>query len=346
MSLSLEGIGAQLTTEDDYTVVHSIIPGGPAFKDGRLKAEDKIVGVAQGEDGEMVDVIGWKINDVIQLIRGKKGTVVRLNVLSKDDGINALPHEIKIVRDKVKLEEQSAKSDVINIDENNVNFKLGVITIPSFYIDFEAKQKGDPNYKSTTRDVRKILSDFKKENIDGVIIDLRNNGGGSLEEAIKLSGLFIKEGPVVQVKNTNNVIEVDKDPDPNIIYSGPLAVMVNRYSASASEIFSAAIQDYDRGVIVGEQTYGKGTVQNMVDLNRFIPINDKRLGQIKLTIAKFYRISGGSTQDKGVIPDITFPSDYDPSKYGESSRPSAFPGIKLNLPNIKSIMMFQNIFPN
>ncbi len=325
MKLSLEGIGATLRQDNDYTVVAGIVPGGPAAKSGLLHEEDKIVGVAQGEDGEMVDVIGWRLDDVIQLIRGKKGTIVRLQILKASDGPNATPTEIKLVRDEVKLEEQAAKSEIINIQHEGYNFKLGIIKLPSFYTDFEAQQKGKPDYKSTTRDVKEILKKFKEEKVDGVVIDLRNNGGGSLQEAIQLTGLFIKEGPVVQVKNMMNIIEVDRDPDPEIYYDGPLAVLVNRFSASASEIFSAAIQDYGRGIVIGENTYGKGTVQNLLDLNRHIPIANKKLGQLKLTIAKFYRINGSSTQHKGVHPDITFPSPYSAEEFGESSQPSALP---------------------
>lgn len=323
MKLSLEGIGATLRQDNDYTVVAGIVPGGPAAKSGLLHEEDKIIGVAQGEEGEMVDVIGWRLDDVIQLIRGKKGTVVRLLILKASDGPNAIPTEIKLVRDEVKLEEQAAKSEILNLQHEGYNFKIGIIKLPSFYTDFEAQQKGKPDYKSTTRDVKEILKKFKEEKVDGVVIDLRNNGGGSLQEAIQLTGLFIKDGPVVQVKNVMNIIEVDKDPDPEIYYDGPLAVLVNRFSASASEIFSGAIQDYGRGIIIGENTYGKGTVQNLLDLNRHIPIAGKKLGQLKLTIAKFYRITGSSTQHKGVQPDITFPSPYLPYEFGESSQQNA-----------------------
>ncbi|MFZ0454331.1 MAG: carboxy terminal-processing peptidase [Ignavibacteriaceae bacterium] len=325
MSRSLEGIGAQLQQEDDYTKVNEIIPGGPAFKSGLLKRNDKIIGVAQGKDGEMVDVIGWRLTDVVQLIRGPKGTIVRLDIIPSDKGPNAIPHEITIVRDKVTLEEQSAKKSIINIDENNNFYKIGVITLPAFYIDFEARQKGDPNYKSTTRDVRKLIKELKEEKVDGIIMDLRNNGGGALDEAVNLTGLFIKDGPVVQVKSADGKIDVDSDSDPDIVYNGPLAVLVNRFSASASEIFTGAIQNYERGIIVGEQTYGKGSVQNLIDLNRLIGSTGNKFGQVKLTIAKYYRIDGGSTQNKGVVPDIKLPSAIDPHEFGESSEPSALP---------------------
>lgn len=328
MKLSLEGIGATLRFENDYTTVVSIVPGGPAAKSGLIKEEDRIVAVAQGDKGEFVDVVGWRLDDTIQLIRGKKGTVVRLSILKKEDGINAIPKEIRLVRDKVKLEEQAAKDEIINIEEGGKPFKLGVIKLPSFYSDFEAARNGDPDYKSTTKDVKKILSKFKTEKVDGVILDLRNNGGGSLQEAISLTGLFIKNGPVVQVKNSNGSVEVDKDPDPSIVYDGPLAVMINRFSASASEIFSAAIQDYGRGLIVGENSYGKGTVQNLIDLSRFLSSKDKS-GELKITIAKFYRITGSSTQNLGVEPDIELPTLYDKHEYGESSKPSALPWDKI-----------------
>lgn len=325
MKLSLEGIGATLRQDGDYTTVASIIPGGPAHKSKLINEEDKIVGVAQGDDGEMVDIIGWRLDDAIQLIRGKKGTIVRLQIMKAKEGTSAPPTEIKIVREEVRLEEQAAKDEILNIEENGMNFKLGVVKLPSFYTDFEGQQKGKPDYRSTTRDVKNILNKLKEQKVDGIILDLRNNGGGSLQEAIQLTGLFITDGPVVQVKNSANIIEVDKDTDPGIIYDGPLAVIVNRFSASASEIFAAAIQDYGRGLILGSNTFGKGTVQNLIDLNRTIPMANKKLGQLKLTIAKFYRINGSSTQLLGVKPDINFPSQFTAKEFGESSQQSALP---------------------
>ncbi|MBK7377481.1 MAG: carboxy terminal-processing peptidase [Ignavibacteriales bacterium] len=350
MSLSVEGIGAQLQNEDEYVKIAEIIPGGPAAKSGLLLADDKIVGVAQGSDGEMIDIIGWRVNDAVKLIRGEKGTTVRLSILSASDGVNALPKEITLVREKVKLEEQAAKKSMLELLKDGKPYRIGVITIPKFYSDFEAQQRGEKDYKSTTRDVKKILAELKEEKVDGVIIDLRNDGGGSLNEAIDLTGLFIKDGPVVQVKNSDGTIEVGEDPDPNIIYDGPLAVIVNRFSASASEIFAGAIQDYGRGLILGEQTYGKGTVQNLIDLNRLMPGSKDKLGQVKLTIGKYYRITGGSTQNLGVIPDILFPSAFDAHEFGESSEPSALPwdqikssqyqmfgDLKMNLSKLKSL---------
>jgi len=325
MSQSLEGIGARLQTEGDYTKVNEIIPGGPAFKSKLLYANDRIVGVAQGTDGPWVDVIGWRIDDVVQLIRGAKGTTVRLQILKPDVPPGSKPAEITLVRDKVKIEEQAPKKEIITIHRNNKPYKVGVITVPSFYLDFEGAQQGDPNYKSTTRDVKKLIEELKGENIDGLIVDLRNNGGGSLAEAINLTGLFIPDGPVVQIKNSGGKIEVQKDEDKDLYYDGPLGVLINRFSASASEIFTGAIQDYKRGVIIGEQSYGKGTVQNLLDLSRFINTDDEKPGELKMTLAKFYRVTGSSTQLKGVTPDIALPSAFPAEEYGEESEPSALP---------------------
>lgn len=345
MSLSLEGIGARLMTEDGYTKVVEIIPGGPAFKSKQLNVDDRIIAVAQGDDGEFEDVVGWRITDVVQLIRGPKETTVRLQILRATDGVLAKPEEIKLVRDKVKLEEQAAKSKVIEINNSGIPFRIGIITIPKFYTDFGGTQNGDADAKSTVTDVKKLLENLKQENVDGVVIDLRNNGGGALSEAIDVTGLFIDKGPVVQVKDSQGNVEVDEDLDPSLIYDGPLAVLVNRFSASASEIFAAAIQDYGRGVIVGEQTYGKGTVQNLIDLNQVSRNSSKKFGQLKLTIAKYYRINGGSTQRLGVIPDITFPSYTDPQEFGESSQVSALAWDKINPANYKMVSNLSELLP-
>ena len=277
------------------------------------------------QDGEFEDIIGWRITDAVKLIRGEKGTLVRLQILKAGGALNSTPIEISLIREKIKLEDQAAKGSVLDIMNEDKPFKIGVIDIPNFYNDFEGQRNGDGNYKSTTKDVRKILDSLKTEKVDGIIIDLRDDGGGSLQEAIELTGLFIKDGPVVQVKNSDGNIDIAKDPDPSIIYDGPLTVLVNRFSASASEIFSGAIQDYGRGFIIGEQTYGKGTVQNLIDLNRLSAKKNLNLGQVKLTIAKFYRVNGGSTQNLGVVPDISFPAIIDPKDFGESSEPSALP---------------------
>ncbi len=333
MSLSLEGIGARLQTEDDYTKVAEVIPGGPAAKSGLLKADDKIIGVAQGEKGEFEDIIGWRITDAVKLIRGEKGTLVRLQIIKAGSDLNSTPIEISLIREKVKLEDQAAKGSVLEIMNEEKPFRIGVIDIPNFYIDFEGQRNGDGNYRSTTKDVKKILDSLKAENVDGIIIDLREDGGGSLQEAIELTGLFIKDGPVVQVKNSDGSIDVADDPDPSIFYDGPLAVLVNRYSASASEIFSGAIQDYGRGLVIGEQTFGKGTVQNLIDLNRLSSKKNLNLGQVKLTIAKYYRVNGGSTQSLGVVPDISYPTMIDPEDFGESSEPTALPWDEIKSAN-------------
>lgn len=324
MSLSLEGIGAQLQTDNDFTKVFKIIPGGPADKSGLLSANDIITGVAQGKDGEMVDVVGWRIDDVVKLIKGPKGTTVRLQILPVATGVNGPSKEITIVRDKVKLEDQAAKKQIINYQQEGKEMKLGVITLPNFYMDFDAYQKGDPDYRSTSRDVRKLIGELKSEGVDGLVMDLRNNGGGSLMEAVELTGLFIKEGPVVQVKNSLSRVEVLPDDDKDVFYNGPLVVLTNRFSASASEIFAGAIQDYQRGVIVGESTYGKGTVQTVFDLRKAISSSEP-VGELKFTFQKFYRVTGSSTQHKGVTPDILMPTAMDAEHYGESSNPSALP---------------------
>jgi carboxyl-terminal processing protease len=329
MSLSLEGIGAKLQTENDYTKIAEVIPGGPADKSKLVHNNDRIIGVAQG-DGEMVDVIGWRIDDVVKLIKGPKGTTVRLQILPAETGLNGAPKIIQIVRDKIKLEDQQAKKSIIHYQKDGKDMSLGVITLPSFYMDFDAYQKGDPNYTSTTRDVQRLIKELQAENISGLALDLRNNGGGSLTEAIDLTGLFIKNGPVVQVRNTVNKTEVMTDNNPSIGYNGPLVVLTNRFSASASEIFAGAIQDYHRGVVVGESTFGKGTVQTVIDLNRFINDPANQVGELKLTFQKFYRVTGSSTQNKGVTPDVLLPTPLDPEQFGESASPSAMPWDEIN----------------
>jgi len=345
MSLSLEGIGARLMSEDGYTKVVEIIPGGPAFQSKKLNVDDRITAVAQGTDGEFEDVIGWRITEVVQLIRGPKETTVRLQILKAKDGALAKPEEISLVRDKVKLEDQAAKKEIVEVVNNGIAYNIGVITIPKFYTDFDGNRNGDDDPKSTVTDVRALLEELKQAKVDGVIIDLRNNGGGALNEAIDVTGLFIETGPVVQVKNMDGFVEVGTDTDPSLVYAGPLAVMVNRYSASASEIFAAAIQDYGRGIIVGEQTYGKGTVQNLIDLNRVARSSVNKLGQLKLTIAKYYRINGGSTQNLGVVPDIQFPSYIDPNDFGESSQISALPWDQINPTDYQLYSNLDQIIP-
>lgn len=325
MSQSVEGIGALLREEDNYIKIVEVVPGGPAFKGKQLKKEDKIIGVAQGDDGKFVDLVGWFVDDAVKLIKGPKGTVVRLQIVSADALSSTPPREIRLVREKIKLEDSRAKKEIVSINSGNKDYKIGVIDIPLFYRDFEGAQQKEKEFSSTTRDVQKLITELQGENVDGIVIDLRNNGGGSLTEAVSLTGLFINRGPVVQVKEGQGDIQVETDNDPMIAYNGPMAVMVNRFSASASEIFAAAIQDYKRGIIVGEQTYGKGTVQTLIDLNQWAPKETDQLGQVKLTVAKFYRINGSSTQLKGVMPDLELPSAFKVNEYGEGSQPSALP---------------------
>jgi len=328
MSLSYFGIGASLQTEDDFVKISGIIPGGPAAIDGKLKPDDRITGVAQGADGEFVDVIGWRLDDVVELIRGPAESVVRLEIIPA----NALPGSpkkvIDLTRGQVKLEEQAAKSEVLKIQRDGREWSIGVIDVPSFYRDYRALSNGDKDYTSTTKDVKRLIEELEEEGIDGLVIDLRGNGGGHLTEATALSGLFINNGPVVQLRNANGRISRLDDPDPrsHVAYNGPLAVLVDRYSASASEIFAAAIQDYERGVIVGQQTFGKGTVQNLYSLDQYLrPEGDKGYGQLTLTIGKYYRVTGESTQHRGVDPDIELPSGIDTTIVGESVRDSALP---------------------
>ncbi len=325
MSLSLEGIGALLRTDGDYTLVERIIPGGPADLSDLLHASDRIIGIAQQDEKEFKDVVGWRLEEVVELIRGAKGTKVSLQILPGDEGQNAKIKEIQITRDKIKLEEQAAKSEVIHIKDSKQDYKIGVIDIPAFYIDFQAYQRGDSDYRSTTRDVDNLISNLNSENIDALILDLRSNGGGSLTEATQLTGLFINDGPIVQVRSSNGHIEVHRDLDSSISYKGPLVVLVDRFSASASEIVASAIQDYHRGIVVGETTFGKGTVQQLVDLNNFDAKRDEKLGQLKATIAQYFRVNGGSTQHRGVEPDIDFNTIFSGEKYGERALKNALP---------------------
>ncbi len=317
MSLSLEGIGAVLQSDNEYTKVVRLVPGGPASRQGQLSPADRIVSVKQEDEDKPTNVIGWRLDEVVDLIRGPRGSTVALEVIPATASDETVTRTIAIKRDEVKLEEQSASSDVIELDRDGETYRIGMIDIPTFYADFQAMQQGDPNYKSTTRDVRNLLEDLKEENnIDGLVIDLRNNGGGALHEANDLVGLFIDQGPTVQIRSSDNQVQVLTDQDPSVAWDGPLVVLVNRMSASASEIFAGAIQDYGRGLVVGSQTFGKGTVQAVRSLNH---------GQLKITQSKFYRVSGGSTQHKGVIPDIAIPSRIDTTRIGEDALDRALP---------------------
>ena len=325
MSLSLEGIGAVLQSDNDLVKVVRLVPSGPADKTKQVAPADKIIGVAQG-DKEMVDVIGWRLDEVVKLIRGPKGSVVRLEVIPASNAPNDQTSKIvSITRESVKLEDQAASKSILHLKQDGKEYKLGVIDIPAFYLDFKAFRAGDPDYKSTTRDVKKLLGELQKEGVDGVVIDLRNNGGGSLQEATELTSLFIDKGPTVLVRNAEGKVDVLEDESPGAFYKGPLALLVNRLSASASEIFAGAMQDYHRALIVGGQTFGKGTVQTIQPLNH---------GELKLTLAKFYRVSGQSTQHQGVLPDVDFPSIIDTKEIGESALPEAMPWDTIR-PSIK-----------
>jgi carboxyl-terminal processing protease len=336
MSLSLEGIGAVLKDVDGYTVVQKTVIGGPAELSELLHAGDRIIGVGQGLQGDVVDIVGWRLQDVVEQIRGPKGSVVRLAVLPKGSQNEADPKLITLVRNKIKLEEQAAKSYIIDDLKGMDKYKIGVIEVPTFYRDFGAESRGEEDFRSTTRDVRNLLLELKQKGVDGIVIDLRENGGGSLSEATELTGLFIETGPVVQIKDAFDKVEIERDPDADIAYDGPLAVLVNRNSASASEIFAGAIQDYKRGIVIGEPTFGKGTVQTLVDLGRFVPGRKKDLGRLRLTMAQFFRINGSSTQHRGVVPDILFPTAGFSDDYGERSLDNALPWAQIKATDYRS----------
>jgi carboxyl-terminal processing protease len=328
MSLSYFGIGASLQLDDDYVQIVTIIPGGPAAIDGKLKPNDRITGVAQGPEGDMVDVVGWRLDDVVDLIRGPANTTVRLQIIPAGALPGSSEKIVALTRDQVKLEEQAAKSEIVTKPRHGREWRIGVIEVPSFYRDYRALSNGDKNYTSTTKDVKRLIGELEEQGIDGLVLDLRGNGGGHLTEATALSGLFIDNGPVVQLRNSSGRISRLDDPDPvaRVAYNGPLAVLVDRFSASASEIFAAAIQDYARGVIVGQQPFGKGTVQNLYSLDQYLkPEGGPGYGQLTLTIGKYYRVTGESTQHRGVDPDIELPSMIDTEAFGESVRDSALP---------------------
>ena len=340
LSLSLQGIGAQLTSEDEYTKVVELIKGGPAERGEELQAGDRIISIGQDSDGELVDVVGMRLDDVVSKIRGEKGTTVRLNVIPVNETGEESAKTISIVRDTVKLEDQSAKKEILELSYEGDDYRIGVITLPTFYFDFEAAARGEKEYKSSTRDVKMLLEELKAEGIDGVVVDLRNDGGGSLQEANQLVGLFIESGPTVQIKysgSRNGFTRSYGDNDPEVTYDGPLAVLVNRTSASASEIFAGAIQDYQRGLVLGGQTFGKGTVQEIIGME---------YGQVKLTRSKFYRISGESTQHRGVIPDISFPDFYDAyDDIGESSLDGALPWDTVRPVDYRRYNSFEDVIP-
>jgi carboxyl-terminal processing protease len=328
MSLNYEGIGASLQLIDNYVTIMNVIPGGPAAVSGTLKPDDRITGVGQGPAGPVTDVEGWRLDDVVELIRGKAGTAVRLQILPAGAAPGSKERLLQFVRNKVTLKAQEAQSKLQTVTDHSRTYKIGVITVPSFYEDIAAENAGDENYRSTTRDVLRLLEKLEEQHIDGLVLDLRDNGGGYLPEATALTGLFTPHGPVVQLRDRGGRIEVLDDPEQGPAYTGPLAVLVNRYSASASEIFAGAIQDYHRGLIIGQNTFGKGTVQNLVPLDRW---NDQPVdGQLTVTIGKFYRITGESTQHRGVVPDVTLPSPIDPKDVGEADEPDSLPWDRIS----------------
>ncbi|TDS14557.1 carboxy terminal-processing peptidase [Sphingobacterium paludis] len=356
MSNTFEGIGARLQMENEMVTIKEVIAGGPAFKDKSLNVDDRIIGVAQG-DGEFDDIIGWRLDAAVAKIKGPKGTTVRLKIIPAGQELTAQPKIVALKREKIVIAEESAQKEIKQIKgEDGKTYKVGLIKLPKFYIDFDAYRKRDPNYKSTTRDVRLILDTLRQEKVDAVVLDLRNNGGGSLQEAIELTGLFIDKGPVVQVRDVRDRVEVDSDEQAGVSWDGPFGVLINRFSASASEIFAGAIQDYGRGVVLGSQSYGKGTVQSAIEMSRFISATNKLLlkakgedkdpdtpngapefGQINITMGKFYRVTGSSTQHRGVTPDVVFPTQYTAEKFGESSEPSALPWDQIKPSSFKRV---------
>ena len=330
MSLSYQGIGARLNLADEQVQVVNIIPGGPAARDGRLKPMDKIIGIMDEKNKTITDLIGWDLDEVVKLIRGPKGTRVTLQIIPSDSNSDETPYLLTLQRDEVALEEQAASSLIETLEIRDKTYNIGVVTIPSFYQDYQARSKGEAKYRSTSEDVKKLVHNLLEIGIDALVIDLRGNSGGLLTEATALTGLFIDDGPVVQLKDTRNKIEIIEDPIPGSVYEGPLAVIVDRYSASASEIFAGAIQDYSRGIVVGQQTFGKGTVQNLYHLDRYSRFQSKKgFGQLTLTIGKFYRVSGQGTQNKGVIPDIRLPSFIDEEVVGEDTKKNTLPWDKI-----------------
>lgn len=333
MRLSLEGIGAILASEEDRVTIRELVPGGPAYKSGKLSVKDQIIGIAQGNDGEFVDVTGWRLDKVVDLIRGKKGTLVRL-LIDPVDAAKGM-REITLERDEVKLEEQAAQSTIEEVSEDGVIRRIGVIKLPSFYMDFEGAQQEKSDYRSTSRDVERLLKEFRDAKVDGVVVDLRGNGGGSLYEAVKTVGLFIDKGPVVIVSDAKGGVRSETDDDEGTAYDGPLAVLIDRYAASASEIFAAAIQDYGRGLIIGSNSFGKGTVQTIVNLNDFVVNNTPNLGAMKFTISMFHRVNGSSTQFRGVSPDIRLPALFSADEVGEQAEEYALPWKSITAVKIK-----------
>ncbi len=345
MKLSLVGIGAVLQERDDYTTIRELVAGGPAQLSGKLAVGDRITGVGQGENGPIKEVVGTRLDEIVQMIRGAKGSVVRLDILPADAGPDGKHHIISLVRDKISLDKQAAKKTILQVKDGDATRKIGVITLPAFYEDFEARRKGDKDYRSASRDVAKLIGELNQDKVDGVLIDLRNNGGGSLSEAIDMTGLFVGKGPVVQQRNANGEVEVENDDLSAPAWTGPVGVLINRGSASASEIFAAAIQDYGRGVIVGEPSFGKGTVQTVVNLDQVAHNPKPKFGELKLTVAQFFRINGGTTQLRGVTPDLVLPGLSDLKTFGESSYDNALPWTQVKSAKYKPLGDVKALLP-
>jgi carboxyl-terminal processing protease len=329
MKLSMNGIGATLQDRDDMATIREMVPGSPAQLSGKLKVGDRIVGVGQGEVATPVDVIGWRLDDVVALIRGPKDTTVLLDVLPADAGPDGQHQTVVLVRNKITLEQQAAKKSIIEVKDGDVTRRIGVIALPTFYQDFDARRRGDKEFKSATRDVARLLGELKKDKIESVLIDLRDNGGGSLNEAVELTSLFIGKGPVVQQRNSQGKIHVENDSAGLLAWDGAMGVLINHGSASASEIFAAAIQDYGRGLIIGENSFGKGTVQTVISLDQMTRSDKPQYGELKMTIAQFFRVNGGTTQLRGVTPDIAYPTYIDSDSYGEASFDNALPWTQI-----------------
>ena len=346
MKLSLVGIGAVLTELDEYATIRELVPGGPAGVSGELNIGDRITGVSQGENGVMIDVTGWRLDDAVALIRGPADTVVKLDVLPADAGPDGRHKLVSLVRKAITLEEQAAKVSVHEVMDGKNARRIGVITLSSFYEDSSARQKGDQNYKSAARDVARLLDGLKNDRVDSVLIDLRNNGGGSLGQSIELTGLFVGKGPIVQHRSATGAISVERDARAIVAWDGPLGVLINRASASASEIFAAAIQDYGRGLIIGESSFGKGTVQSVVDLDKIAKSTQPQFGGLKMTVAQFFRIDGSTTQLRGVTPDILFPAIADTSSFGESSLDNALPWVQIKQADYTPVGNLKNMFPD
>ena len=345
MRLSLSGIGAVLSENEEYTTIRELVAGGPAALSNRIKVGDRIVRVGEGGSTALTDVVGWRINDVVDLIRGKKGTQVVLELLPAGASIDGKPERITLMRDKISVAQQAAKKTLIQTRHGGATHQVGVISLPAFYLDFDGRNRGDADYRSATRDVAKLLQELKKDNVDSVLIDLRNNGGGALTEAVELTGLFIGKGPVVQQRNSQGAVRVENAENSAPVWDKPMGVLINRGSASASEIFAAAIQDYGRGMVIGETSFGKGTVQTLVSLDRMLRSDRPRYGELKMTVAQFFRVNGGTTQLRGVVPDIALPNTSDGDDFGESSYGNALPWAQIPAANYHPVGALNELVP-